>query len=39
VITARRGGHHLGVVLLDSPDPLAQVPRLLRAGARAAQRG
>jgi D-alanyl-D-alanine carboxypeptidase (penicillin-binding protein 5/6) len=35
VITARRRGRHLGVVLLDSPDPLAQVPRLLEAGARA----
>ncbi len=35
VITARRGGRHLGVVLLDSPDPLRQVPRLLRAGATA----
>jgi D-alanyl-D-alanine carboxypeptidase (penicillin-binding protein 5/6) len=34
VITARLGGRHLGVVLLDSPDPLRQVPRLLRAGAR-----
>jgi len=34
VITARRRGRHLGVVLLDSPDPLAQVPRLLEAGAR-----
>ena len=35
VITRRISGHHLGVVLLDSPDPLRQVPRLLRAGARA----
>ena len=35
VITARIGGHHLGVVLLDSPDPINQVPRLLQAGARA----
>jgi D-alanyl-D-alanine carboxypeptidase len=34
VITARLGGRHLGVVLLHSPDPLGQVPRLLRAGAR-----
>jgi serine-type D-Ala-D-Ala carboxypeptidase (penicillin-binding protein 5/6) len=33
-ITARRGGRHLGVVLLDSPNPLFQVPALLRAGAR-----
>jgi D-alanyl-D-alanine carboxypeptidase len=35
VITRRIGGHHLGVVLLNSPDPLRQVPRLLAAGARA----
>ena len=34
VITARIGGRHLGVVLLDTPDPYAQVPRLLQAGAR-----
>jgi D-alanyl-D-alanine carboxypeptidase (penicillin-binding protein 5/6) len=34
VITARRGGRHLGVVLLDTPNPLHQVPALLRAGAR-----
>jgi len=34
VITAKRGGRHLGVALLDSPKPLAQVPALLRAGAR-----
>jgi D-alanyl-D-alanine carboxypeptidase (penicillin-binding protein 5/6) len=34
VITARRGGRHLGVVLLHSPKPLDQVPALLRAGAR-----
>jgi len=34
VITAKIGGRHLGVVLLDSPDPLNQVPRLLQAGAR-----
>ncbi len=32
VTTARLGGRHLGVVLLDSPDPLGQVPHLLRAG-------
>jgi D-alanyl-D-alanine carboxypeptidase len=32
VTTARLGRHHLGVVLLDSPDPLKQVPRLLAAG-------
>jgi D-alanyl-D-alanine carboxypeptidase (penicillin-binding protein 5/6) len=35
VITARLGGRHLGVVLLDTPDPLKQVPRLLQAGAKA----
>jgi serine-type D-Ala-D-Ala carboxypeptidase (penicillin-binding protein 5/6) len=35
VITRRIAGHHLGVVLLNSPDPLRQVPRLLGAGARA----
>lgn len=35
VITARRDGHHLGVVLLHSPDPLKQVPELLDAGAKA----
>jgi serine-type D-Ala-D-Ala carboxypeptidase (penicillin-binding protein 5/6) len=39
VITARRRGHELGVVLLNAPDPLNQVPRLLRVGARASQRG
>ena len=32
VTTARLGDRHLGVVLLDSPDPLRQVPLLLRAG-------
>jgi D-alanyl-D-alanine carboxypeptidase len=32
VTTARLGDRHLGVVLLDSPDPLRQVPRLLAAG-------
>jgi D-alanyl-D-alanine carboxypeptidase (penicillin-binding protein 5/6) len=32
VTTARLGSTHLGVVLLDSPDPLRQVPLLLRAG-------
>ena len=35
VITARLGGRHLGVVLLDASDPINQVPRLLQAGARA----
>jgi D-alanyl-D-alanine carboxypeptidase len=33
VVTARIGGRHLGVVLLATPDPLRQVPRLLQAGA------
>jgi serine-type D-Ala-D-Ala carboxypeptidase (penicillin-binding protein 5/6) len=32
VTTARIGGHQLGVVLVHSPDPLTQVPALLRAG-------
>jgi D-alanyl-D-alanine carboxypeptidase (penicillin-binding protein 5/6) len=32
VTTARVGGRHLGVVLLDSPDPIKQVPQLLAAG-------
>ena len=32
VTTARVGGRELGVVLLDSPNPLLQVPALLRAG-------
>jgi D-alanyl-D-alanine carboxypeptidase len=32
VTTARLGGHQLGVVLLHSPDPITQVPALLRAG-------
>ena len=35
VTTARLGKRHLGVVLLDSPDPLRQVPVLLRAGFKA----
>jgi D-alanyl-D-alanine carboxypeptidase len=35
VITRRIGGHHLGVVLLHAPNPLDQVPALLRAGAKA----
>jgi D-alanyl-D-alanine carboxypeptidase len=34
VTTARLGTRHLGVVLLDSPDPITQVPRLLQAGFR-----
>lgn len=32
VTTARLRGTELGVVLLDSPDPIAQVPQLLRLG-------
>jgi serine-type D-Ala-D-Ala carboxypeptidase (penicillin-binding protein 5/6) len=32
ITTARVGRRQLGVVLLDSPDPLTQVPALLRAG-------
>jgi D-alanyl-D-alanine carboxypeptidase (penicillin-binding protein 5/6) len=35
VITQRVDGHELGVVLLDSPNPLDQVPALLHAGAKA----
>jgi serine-type D-Ala-D-Ala carboxypeptidase (penicillin-binding protein 5/6) len=35
VITAKISGLHLGVVLLNTPDPFRQVPRLLQAGARA----
>jgi D-alanyl-D-alanine carboxypeptidase len=34
VTSARMGGTHLGVVLLDSTDPLGEIPRLLRAGFR-----
>jgi D-alanyl-D-alanine carboxypeptidase (penicillin-binding protein 5/6) len=34
VVTAKIGGRYLGVVLLNSPDPLHQVPQLLQAGAR-----
>lgn len=33
VTTAKRGGRELGVVLLDSPDPLKQIPKLLELGA------
>ena len=32
VTTARLGPRHLGVILLDTPDPFRQVPQLLRAG-------
>lgn len=32
VTSAELEGHHLGVVVLDSPDPIRQVPALLRAG-------
>jgi serine-type D-Ala-D-Ala carboxypeptidase (penicillin-binding protein 5/6) len=32
VTTARIGTHQLGVVLIHSPDPITQVPALLRAG-------
>jgi hypothetical protein len=32
VITERHAGRYLGVVLLNSPDPLRQVPQLLKAG-------
>jgi D-alanyl-D-alanine carboxypeptidase (penicillin-binding protein 5/6) len=35
VITRRIDGHELGVVLLNTPNPIDQVPALLRAGARA----
>jgi D-alanyl-D-alanine carboxypeptidase (penicillin-binding protein 5/6) len=35
VTTAAIGRHQLGVVLLDSPNPLLQVPALLRAGFEA----
>ena len=35
VTIAERGGRRLGVVLLDAPNPLEQVPKLLQLGARA----
>jgi D-alanyl-D-alanine carboxypeptidase (penicillin-binding protein 5/6) len=35
VATAKRGGRHLGVVLLHSPDPGLQARRLLDRGFRA----
>jgi serine-type D-Ala-D-Ala carboxypeptidase (penicillin-binding protein 5/6) len=38
VTTQRVGGHELGVVLLNTPNPLDQIPALLHAGARAEAR-
>jgi D-alanyl-D-alanine carboxypeptidase (penicillin-binding protein 5/6) len=38
VTTRRVGGHELGVVLLNTPNPLDQVPALLNAGAKAEAR-
>lgn len=35
VTTAERGGRQLGVILLNSPDPLTQIPQLLELGAAA----
>jgi serine-type D-Ala-D-Ala carboxypeptidase (penicillin-binding protein 5/6) len=35
VVTQKVGGHQLGVVLLNTPNPLDQVPALLKAGAKA----
>lgn len=35
VTTAVRGGRELGVILLDAPNPLEQVPKLLDLGASA----
>jgi D-alanyl-D-alanine carboxypeptidase (penicillin-binding protein 5/6) len=35
VTTQKLDGHELGVVLLNTPNPLDQVPALLRAGAKA----
>jgi D-alanyl-D-alanine carboxypeptidase (penicillin-binding protein 5/6) len=34
VTTQRAGGHELGVVLLNTPNPLDQIPALLHQGAR-----
>ena len=34
VITQRINGHELGVVLLNTPNPVDQVPALLHAGAK-----
>jgi D-alanyl-D-alanine carboxypeptidase (penicillin-binding protein 5/6) len=39
VITRRIDGRDIGVVLLNTPNPLVQVPALLRAGARAEGEG
>jgi D-alanyl-D-alanine carboxypeptidase len=38
VTTQRVGGHELGVVLLNTPNPIDQVPALLHAGAKAEAR-
>ena len=38
VTTQKVGGHELGVVLLNTPNPLDQVPALLHAGAKAEAR-
>jgi D-alanyl-D-alanine carboxypeptidase (penicillin-binding protein 5/6) len=38
VTTQKVGGHELGVVLLNTPNPLDQVPALLNAGAKAEAR-
>lgn len=38
VTTQRVGGHELGVVLLNTPNPVDQVPALLHAGAKAEAR-
>lgn len=35
VTTAKRGGRHLGVVLLHSPDPITQIDKLLDQGLKA----
>jgi serine-type D-Ala-D-Ala carboxypeptidase (penicillin-binding protein 5/6) len=39
VITQRANGHELGVVLLHTPNPLDQVPALLRPGMKVESRG
>jgi D-alanyl-D-alanine carboxypeptidase len=38
VVIQRRGRRELGVVLLNTPNPLDQVPALLRKGARIERR-